>query len=88
MMDKIIFPGGLLAGAGILIMSINWSAQFRVFSLESLFCETIRDRNCEKCELELCKVMRVPALKRRLLLKLDVGGLHKGKVRCDQLQFV
>jgi len=33
-------------------------------------------------------VTTVPALKCRFVLKLGVGGLHKGKVKCDQLQFV
>lgn len=42
MIEKIIFQGGLLAGAGILITSINWHSQFKVFSLEKLFCKTIR----------------------------------------------
>jgi len=40
MIDKIIYPGGLLAGAGILNTSINWHFQFRIFSLEKLFCGT------------------------------------------------
>lgn len=42
MIDSIVFPGGLLPGAGILITSINWHSLFRVFSLEKLFCKRIR----------------------------------------------
>jgi trimethylamine:corrinoid methyltransferase-like protein len=39
MTEKIISPGMLLAGTGLMVRSINWHIQFRVFSLEKLFLE-------------------------------------------------